>query len=225
MVLLGLIVAAMLLSAPRATAPTPLPPLDVERSAAAARSVHTLGRSVRGRPIRAFRTGDQRSRRRFLVVGSIHGNEPAGLAVTRSLLRLPRIPIDLWVVPSFNPDGLAAGTRGNARGVDLNRDFDAFSQRETRIARRLIERLRPDVSIWFHQPQAVVRAWGASRATARRYARLAGEPYRALAWPPGSASRWQNGLGQVSFVVELAPGRLSGAAAARHTRAILRLGT
>ena len=117
---------------------------------------------------------------------------------------------DLWLVHQLNPDGYARRSRTNAHGVDLNRDFLAATQRETRIARKLILRLQPDVTIWFHQPQAVVRAWGPSRATARRYARLAGVPYRALAWPPGSASRWQNGIGQISFVVELPAGRAGG---------------
>jgi hypothetical protein len=84
-------------------------------------------------------------------------------------------------------------------------------------------RLRPDVTLWFHQPQAVVRAWGGSRATARRYARLAGVPYRSLAWPPGSASRWQNALGQISFVVELPSGELRASAARRYADAVLRL--
>ena len=37
-----------------------------------------------------------------------------------------------------------------------------FSERESRIARRLITGLQPDVTIWFHQPQALVRAWGPS---------------------------------------------------------------
>ena len=99
----------------------------------------------------------------------------------------------------------------------------AATQRETRIARKLILRLRPDVTIRFHQPQSVVRAWGPSRAIARRYARLAGEPYRSLAWPPGSASRWQNGIGQRSFVVELPPGELTVPAARRHASAVLAL--
>ena len=31
--------------------------------------------------------------------------------------------IDLWVVPAYNPDGLARGTRRNAHGVDLNRNY------------------------------------------------------------------------------------------------------
>ena len=188
------------------------------------RSVRLLGRSGEGRPIRAFRIGNPRSGRRLLVVGCIHGDECAGMRVTQRLVNLARpLDVDLWIVQNLNRDGLARGTRTNARGVDLNRDFLAATQRETRIARKLILRLRPDVTIWFHQPQAVVRAWGPSRAAARRYARLAGVPYRSWERPPGSASRWQNGIGLTSFVVELPPGELPAAAASRHARAVLAL--
>ncbi|HUP33776.1 MAG TPA: M14 family zinc carboxypeptidase [Gaiellaceae bacterium] len=179
-----------------------------------------LGRSYDGRPIEVVHVrGDGP---RILVVGCIHGNECEGIEVTRILERT-RPDADLWLVHQLNPDGYARRSRFNARGADLNRDFGRFSQREARIARRLILRLRPDVTIWFHQPQALVRAWGPSRSTARRYARLAGVAYRTMAWPPGSASRWQNGLGQVSFVVELPPGELNDAVARRHALAVLRL--
>jgi hypothetical protein len=58
---------------------------------------------------------------------------------------------------------------------------------------------------------------------ARRYARLAGVPYRTWEWPQGSASRWQNGIGQISFVVELGSGELQDAVARRYANAVLRL--
>ena len=192
-------------------------------SAAAPFDSHQLGRSWQERPIEVVRAGDPRSAQRVLIVGCIHGNECAGMAVTRRLVRIGPAGVDLWAIHNLNPDGLAGGSRGNARGVDLNRDFGAFSQRESRIARRLIRRIRPDVTIWFHQPQAVVRAWGRSRAAARRYARLAREPYRELEWPRGAATRWQNGVGQIAFVVELPPGSLPAPAARRHVEAVLRL--
>jgi len=180
-----------------------------------------LGDSTAGRPIYAYRVGNPAARK-LLVVGSVHGNEPAGLEVTRRLLRVaPPLHTELWIVPTLNPDGLALRTRANAAGVDLNRDFGAFSQPETRIARALIRRVRPFLSVWFHQPQGLVRAFGPSVAVGRLYARLAHARYRTLVWPPGTASRWQNRIGERSFVVELAPGRLRPRIAARHVHALL----
>ena len=148
-----------------------------------------IGRSTRGRPIRAFAAG--RGRPDVLVFGTIHGNERAGIAVASRLVQTqPPAGGTVWVVPDLNPDGLAARTRWNARGVDLNRNFPGSwrasrragaapaSETETRVAMRLIRRLRPHVTIWFHQPQALVRATGRSVGIARRYARLAGMRFR-----------------------------------------------
>jgi protein MpaA len=177
-----------------------------------------------------------------LVVGQIHGDEPAGLAVVEALAaRRPRAGLRLWLVATMNPDGRRAGTRSNARGVDLNRNFPAAwradgrggrydpglrpgSEPETRTAMRFLRRLRPDLTVWYHQPEARVRGFGPSARAARRYATLADSPYAAVRWPPGSAPRWQNTrLGGLAFVVELPPGPLPASAAARHARAVLAL--
>jgi murein endopeptidase len=209
---------------------------------AAAVATLLLGHSERDAPIRAHRVGDATSWRKVLVVGCIHGNECAGTAVVGALRR-SRPSADLWLVPNLNPDGRRLGVRTNARGVDLNRNFPRgwrrrgrpwdlqysgarpWSERETRIARSLIRRVRPDVTIWYHQPQGLVRAWGASVPEARRFARLAGEPFRTIRWPSGTASNWQNHrfAGTTSFVVEVRAGRMSRAAVQRHARAIVRL--
>jgi predicted deacylase len=51
-----------------------------------------LGRSWQGRPIRAVEIGNQFGTR-VLVVGCIHGNETAGIAIARALERqAPREP-------------------------------------------------------------------------------------------------------------------------------------
>src|SRR5712691_1505636 len=72
----------------------------------------TLGTSVRGRPITAVELGDPSAPRRLVVVGCIHGNEPAGIAVAAALERLvPPAGVDVWVIPDLNPDGFAAHTR------------------------------------------------------------------------------------------------------------------
>jgi protein MpaA len=203
-----------------------------------------IGHSSRDVPIRAVRTGEAASPFKVLVVGVIHGNETAGRAVARRLVRRPSpTGFDLWVVKNLNPDGARLGVRQNARGVDLNRNFGSewipigqrwdpeysgprpWSEPETRAARRLVRDLRPDLTIWFHQPQRIVRAWGKSRPGGRRYARLSRMEYRSIRWPPGTASNWQNHRfpGTTSFVVELAPGALPARKARRHVRAVLSL--
>lgn len=203
-----------------------------------------IGYSVQDRPIKILRLGTFGSARRVLVVGCIHGDEDEGVEITRRLAR-GRVPqgIEFWIVHAVNPDGRRLGVRQNGRGVDLNRNFGSewipigarwdpeysgprpWSEPETRIARALVKRLRPDVTIWYHQPQAVVRAWGPSRPMARRYARLAHEPYASIRWPHGTAPNWQNHRfrGAASFVVELPSGELSARRAAAHTRAVRRL--
>ncbi len=213
------------------------------RIAAAPPRWRLLGRSEHGRPIRVGERGKPHARR-VLVVGCIHGTECAGQAVVRLLARMPEpLHVDLWLVENLNPDGFAGGTRQNARGVDLNRNFPSqsrpigrrgdpqyagprpLSERETRIAWKLILRLRPAVTIWFHQPQAIVRAWGHSVASGRRYARLAHAPFRRLRWPSGSAPNWQNHrfAHASSFVVELPPGPLASAAAKCYAGAVIAL--
>jgi hypothetical protein len=203
-----------------------------------------LGRSALGRPIQAIAVGRPESTRKVLVVGCIHGDECAGIPVVRRLARgaAPR-GADLWLVPNLNPDGFAAGTRQNGRGVDLNRNFPSewrasgqrwdpqypgprpLSEPEARLARSLILRLRPKITIWFHQPQALVRAWGGSVEVAAGYARLAKMTFRRIRWPAGTAPNWQNHRfpRAASFVVELPPGPLAATAAGRHAAAIRRL--
>jgi Zinc carboxypeptidase/Penicillin-insensitive murein endopeptidase len=196
----------------------------------------SVGESTRGQPIHAFTLGSGRPR--TLVVGCIHGNECAGSVVATRLLhaRPPRRG-SITIVQDVNPDGHAAKRRSNARGVDLNRNFPgtwrpistagstAGSEVETQLATQLIRRLRPDVTIWFHQPQGLVRAWGPSVEIGRRYARLAGMRFARLPWPPGSATAWQHGAlpGSRAFVVELAPGELGLRESVTYVRAILRL--
>lgn len=203
-----------------------------------------VGHSVDGRAIRPVVLGTPGAAHRVLVVGCIHGNEGAGIAVVRRLLRssAPR-GTEIVVVPDLNPDGYLRRTRQNAHGVDLNRNFPSnwarigtlgdlqysgprpLSEPESRYAAALVERLQPQITIWFHQPQGVVRAWGGSVDTARRFATLAGVAYRSIEWPYGTAANWQNHRfpHTAAFVVELPPGLVPSTQAVRYVRAIREL--
>ena len=199
-----------------------------------------LGASFEGRPIRVFHRGDPDDVR-ALVVGCIHGDECAGIRIAGRLRTgSPRRFLDLWILPTLNPDGRAARTRQNARGVDLNRNFPyrwrsgprgryypgrrAASEPETRIAMRLIRRIEPDVTIWFHQPLSLVDASGDVRVE-RRYARLVGLPLVHLGRLHGTATSWQKHVlrGTEAFVVELPGARPRPREVRRFARAVYRL--
>ena len=84
------------------------------------------------------------------------------------------------------------------------------------------------MTIWFHQYRArrpLVRAWGQSQAAARRFARLAGIPFKAIPWPAGTAPNWQNHRfpGTASFVVELPRDRPGAVTGSRLDRAVDRI--
>ena len=200
-----------------------------------------LGYSAEHRPIVAFHIGDPDNARRILVVGCIHGNEPGGIAIARQLVTsAPVAEVDLWVVPDLNPDGVRAHQRGNARGVDLNRNFPyrwrslgrrgdlhyagprPLSEPESQLAAALIKRVRPTLGIWFHQALAVVDDSEGPTAFERRYANDTGLPLRALPDYPGSAVGYENHLlGPTAFVVELPGGALPPSGTTRHARAII----
>lgn len=205
---------------------------------AAARKV-LLGHSVQGRPIVARVLGANSAPRKILLVGCIHGDECAGRSILATLARRP-VPtgIQLWLLGELNPDGSAAGSRQNANGVDLNRNFPfrwraisdptynsgphPGSEPETRIAMRLIRRLRPTVTVWYHQHEDLLDMAGADRGLARRYAELAGLRATCLPFLPGTATSWSNHAfpGTSSFVVELPAGAVSRRARTRHLRAL-----
>lgn len=203
-----------------------------------------LGKSVQGRPIYAYRVGDQNSKRKILVIGEVHGDERAGSAIADLFVREgARSDAQLWVIPQLNPDGARARTRQNARGVDLNRNFPwhwrrngvpfdqeysgpkALSEPESRIAHHLIAKLQPEITIWFHQPLGLVDLSGGDARIVRRFARLTGLPTRKLTRYNGSATTWQNNRvkGSTAFVTELPAGRLSFAEQKRYAAAILKL--
>jgi murein peptide amidase A len=198
-----------------------------------------IGRSVRGRPIVARVLGPDAAPRKLLLVGCIHGNECAGEAILSALSRRPVPPgVQLWMVAEANPDASAAGTRQNADGVDLNRNFPYLwapitnpiydsgprpaSEPETRAAMRLIRRIRPALTIWYHQHMDLVDMAGGDRGVPRRYAQVSGMRAVCLGIFRGTATAWSNHIlpGTTSFVVELPGGPVLPAALARHLRAI-----
>jgi len=155
--------------------------------------------------------------KRILVLGMIHGDEPlAGEMALEWAERLKKISgaRNSWrVVPLLNPDGFQRKTRGNANGVDLNRNFptkdweeaaldywrkraksdprrypgeSAASEPETRCAIAHIKDFKPDFVVSIHTPYRVLDFDGPKMAFPK-YGEL---PWRALGNFPGSLGRY-----------------------------------
>ncbi|WP_122816643.1 M14 family zinc carboxypeptidase [Nocardioides pantholopis] len=173
-VLLSAVLGLGTLAGPAAGASAAAPAAPVAAPAAASRPAvveqRLVGRSVRGRAIRAWRLGEpaRDGVPTVVLIATMHGNESATRQILHALRDGPPVRgVDLWVLPEYNPDGLARGTRKNARGVDLNRNFPyrwanldgnyesgprAASEPETRAVMRFLRRVRPDHVLSFHQP-------------------------------------------------------------------------
>lgn len=176
--LLALLLPASLLSAVSAPA--------TARAADAVVKRKVIGHSVDGKPIVALRLGEP-SGKVVVLLASMHGDEAAPSKILRSLADGRAISgIDLWVVPTYNPDGVAAHTRKNAHGVDLNRNFPYHwadldgetesgprpaSEPETRAMMRFLRKVKPDRIVSFHQPLNGVDTDTKDRRFAKRLAR------------------------------------------------------
>jgi protein MpaA len=201
---------------------------------------------VQGRPIRAVEIGNPAASYKVVVVGCIHGDEPAGIAIAQRLERQRGDrAVDLWVIDDLNPDGVLARSRQNAHGVDLNRNFPyrwqpigrlgdveysgpgPLSEPESRAATAFLDRVRPVVTIWFHQHADLVDNSGGNPAVEEQFADETNLPFARLTRYPGSVAGWENHRypGTSAFVVELPAGPAGPPLAARTLDAIKELRT
>ena len=175
------------------------------------------GHSELGQPLEFWRP---RGTCEILVFAGIHGEEPeTTLGLSRALRQLSEPPLNCAVVLAANPDGLVRGTRGNARGVDLNRNFptkdwrpDAVahrstmedpqdillspgsgpaSEKETQALVRLIGELQPRDVVALHAPLACIDD-AKGGPLAQRLAQRTGLPLvEYIGYPtPGSFGTW-----------------------------------
>lgn len=205
-----------------------------------------IGTSVQGREIVAQRMGTPGGRV-VMVVGSIHGDENKGIKITSLLRTLPTpVGIDLWIVDSINPDGVANGTRQNANNVDLNRNFEvgwsyipaspshrqysgeaAADQPETQAMQAFVRQIKPAIAIWYHQDANTITVGGARPVIPTSYAQQVGLSTGNVPCTQrctGTAGKFVNSsvVGATSFLVEL-PGssRVTDAMVRTHASAVL----
>ena len=143
------------------------------------------GQSVMGAPLLYF-PADVQDEHTGIVMAGTHGDEVAAVVTLSCALRsLQAGQLRHHVILAVNPDGCQLGTRSNAHGVDLNRNFPtinwkaggtvyrwnsaaesrdvylstgdrAGSEPETQALCRLVKELEPAWMVSIHEPLACV---------------------------------------------------------------------
>jgi len=128
--------------------------------------VTCIGRSVKGKDIPMVVVSDPGapldSTKRLFIICRQHGDEPAPTEAMLNLIEDLAFASDegaadllskvsFFVVPMVNPDGADRYQRRNTNGADLNRNWLALDQPETRCVRAAIDAVAPDVLIDQHE--------------------------------------------------------------------------
>ncbi|WP_318308356.1 M14 family metallopeptidase [Flagellimonas crocea] len=131
----------------------------------------TIGHSVEGIPIKAFKLGF--GDRRVLMWSQMHGNESTTTKAVWDLVNYLQskdtlaetisTECTLMIVPMLNPDGANMYTRENSNGVDLNRDAKNLTQPESIAFRKLFDSFKPHFCFNLHDQRTLFSAGNSNR--------------------------------------------------------------
>jgi hypothetical protein len=145
-----------------------------------------IGTSTEGRSIWAEHWGSKEGPQ-LLMLGQVHGDECAPAFMVQAVREVPPEGFGIWIVPTVNPDGLAAHSRRTATNTDPNRDGFDLTTPEAQAVMSFTATIQPAMTIHLHSPYKWVGAHNNAWEVATAMSTAAG-------WgPPNNAGRVDSG--------------------------------
>lgn len=152
-------------------------------------------KTVGNRDVELLKADSNSGDKTVLIIGVFHGDEPQGEYLIRKFMSQRKEPCknQIYIIPCLNPDGKALGTRQNANGIDLNRNFptknrkiiedehyfggtEGGSEIETQFIIDVLKEYKPDFILTIHAPYRVVNFDGNAEKYAKDISEITGYP-------------------------------------------------
>ncbi len=152
-------------------------------------NVTELGRSENNLPINLITIGT--GKKKILLWSQMHGNESTTTRAVFDLLNLLNDTNNslstqvlkectLYIVPMLNPDGSNAYTRANYRNVDLNRDAQVLTQKESQIFKKLVDFVNPLIAFNLHGQRTIFSVGNTNKSAIVSFLSPASNPKRSI---------------------------------------------
>ncbi|WP_378173423.1 M14 family zinc carboxypeptidase [Aquimarina sp. SS2-1] len=151
--------------------------------------VEILGTSENNAPIHLLKLGT--GKKKLLFWSQMHGNEST---TTKAIFDFLNMLTDdanevskhilasctLYIIPILSPDGAEAYTRLNYNQIDLNRDAQNKTQKESIVLRNVIDEVQPDYAFNLHGQRTIFSAGETKYPATVSFLSPAGDKERAI---------------------------------------------
>jgi len=223
----------------------------VEKLSKFANETRVIGKSVQGRPIYAFHAG-AKDGKQIIIQGAIHAREWITAHLVGELLKdfatIGEKSGGAWFIPMMNPDGVKIALtknplwKANARGVDLNVNFDADwgggaknvrvagaenyigehpeSEPETRALVDFTKLVKPASAISYHSKGEVIYHQPIGAKLAKRIGEITGYTPEPTKDSTGGYTDWLAKIGIPAVTIEVGNDNLSHPIGLNHLKEI-----
>lgn len=125
---------------------------------------------------------------KILMWSQMHGNESTTTRAVFDMLNflksdksnIIKEKCTIYVIPMLNPDGSQLYTRVNFNKIDLNRDAQLLDQQESKIFKKMVDEIQPDIAFNLHGQRTIFSAGQTNHSAIVSFLSPASNPERSI---------------------------------------------